>query len=180
MATLGKVALAMLGILAYQNRDKLGELFRGTDQTGQSPSDPQRAGGGGILEQVIDRLRSGQGLNDILDRFRTSGSADRVDSWIRTGPNQPLDQERIEAAIDPETVAELSRQTGLTREELLARIARDLPEAVDRLTPSGQLPVSENRIDGPNLLDDVGHTEPEIEDDCGNLENETTPKADKF
>ena len=174
MANLGKVALAMLGILAYQNRDKLGELFRGTDQTGQAPSDPQRAGGGGILEQVVDRLRSGQGLNDVLDRFRTAGSADQVDSWIRTGPNQPLDQERIEAAIDPETIAELSRQTGLTREELLARIARDLPEAVDRLTPSGQLPVNENRIDGPNLLDDVGRTEPEIEGDRGNLDNAMT------
>jgi uncharacterized protein YidB (DUF937 family) len=28
MANLGKVALAMLGILAYQNRDKLGALLR--------------------------------------------------------------------------------------------------------------------------------------------------------
>jgi uncharacterized protein YidB (DUF937 family) len=167
----------MLGILAYQNREKLGELFRGTDQTGQAPSDPQRAGGGGILEQVIGRLRSGQGLNDVLDRFRTTGSADQVDSWIRTGPNQPLDQERIEAAIDPETIAELSRQTGLTRKELLARIARDLPEAVDRLTPSGLLPANEHRIDGPNLLDDVGHTEPEIEDGSGNLDNAISPKG---
>ncbi|EHK54010.1 YidB family protein [Allomesorhizobium alhagi] len=169
MANLGKVALAMLGILAYQNRDKLGELFRSTNQTGQTPSDPQRAGGGGILEQVVDRLRSGQGLNDVLDRFRTTGSADQVDSWIRIGPNQSLDQDRIEAAIDPETIAQLSRQTGLTREELLARIARDLPEAVDRLTPSGQ-----NRTDGPNLLDDVGRTEPEIEGDRANLDNAMT------
>jgi uncharacterized protein YidB (DUF937 family) len=129
------------------------------------------------LEQVIDRLRSGQGLADVLDRFRATGSADRVDSWIRTGPNRPLDQERIEAAIDPETIAELSRQTGLTREELLARIARDLPEAVDRLTPSGQLPVNENRMDGPNLLDDVGRTELEVEDGRGNLDYALTPKG---
>jgi uncharacterized protein YidB (DUF937 family) len=126
------------------------------------------------LEQVVDRLRSGQGLNDVLDRFRTTGSADQVDSWIRTGPNQAVDQERIEAAIDPETIAELSRQTGLTREELLARIARDLPEAVDRLTPSGQLPENENRNGGPNLLDDVSRTEPEIEDGRGNLDNAMT------
>lgn len=74
-------------------------------------------------------------------------------------------------------IAELSRQTGLTREELLARIARDLPEAVDRLTPSGQVPVNENRNDGPNLLDDVGRTEPEIEDGRDNLGNAMTPKG---
>lgn len=29
MANLGRLAVAMLGVLAYQNRDKIGELLRG-------------------------------------------------------------------------------------------------------------------------------------------------------
>ncbi|WP_245509059.1 MULTISPECIES: YidB family protein [unclassified Mesorhizobium] len=33
-------------------------------------------------------------------------------------------------------------QTGLSRDELLARITKDLPEAVDKLTPDGQLPAA--------------------------------------
>jgi uncharacterized protein YidB (DUF937 family) len=140
MANLGKVALAMLGILAYQNRDKLGTLLRGNGQTGTNPPDPQQPRGGGILEQVADSLGSGGGLREVLDRFRNAGSREQVDSWVRQGPNQPLDRRQVEAAIDAETIEALSRQTGLSREELLERIARELPEAVDKMTPEGRLP----------------------------------------
>jgi uncharacterized protein YidB (DUF937 family) len=34
----------------------------------------------------------------------------------------------------------LSKQTGLSHEELLARLSRELPQAVDQYTPQGRLP----------------------------------------
>jgi uncharacterized protein YidB (DUF937 family) len=34
----------------------------------------------------------------------------------------------------------LARQTGLSRDELLARLSRVLPDAVDKYTPQGRLP----------------------------------------
>ena len=34
----------------------------------------------------------------------------------------------------------LSKQTGLSREELLARLSRELTDAVDKYTPHGRLP----------------------------------------
>ena len=34
----------------------------------------------------------------------------------------------------------LVKQTGLTKEDLLARLAKTLPEAVDKLTPDGKVP----------------------------------------
>jgi YidB-like protein len=63
----------------------------------------------------------------------------------------------VEAAIDPKTINELSSQTGLSREELLERIARDLPDAVDKKTPNGQLPGADENTKPrePNLLDPV-------------------------
>lgn len=157
MANLGKVALAMLGILAYQNRDKLAALLRGSDRSGLDRDNPQLHDGGGFLEQIADTLGSGGELSDILDRFRQSGSGEQVDSWVRQGPNEPIGREQVEAAIDPETISELSLQTGLSREELLERIAHDLPEAVDKMTPNGQLPAkAENtRAAEPTLLDPV-------------------------
>ena len=77
---------------------------------------------------------------------------------MRPGPNQPVEPHEVEAAIDEETLSSLSQQTGLSREELIARITRDLPEAVDKMTPNGELP-SETPMpwdpDAPNLLDEV-------------------------
>jgi uncharacterized protein YidB (DUF937 family) len=157
MASLGKVALAMLGILAYQNRDKLGTLLRGKYQSGLHPNDPQMADGGGLLEQMMDHVGSGGGLGDILERFRNAGSRVEVDSWVRQGPNKPIDALQIQAAIDPQTLDELSGQTGLSREELLDRIAKDLPEAVDQMTPNGRLPGDEegDPSASPTLLDEA-------------------------
>ena len=35
---------------------------------------------------------------------------------------------------------DLEQQTGLSQEELLARLSRELPTAVDKYTPEGRLP----------------------------------------
>jgi uncharacterized protein YidB (DUF937 family) len=149
------MALVGLGILAYQNRDKLAGLLRGQsrDADGSAGSGQQQAEAsqGGLIDRALDALGSGGGLGDLLDSFRRSGNAEAADSWVRTGANQPLDPEAVQRAIDPETLAELSAQTGLSEPELLKRLAMDIPQAVDRLTPNGELP------NGPRkgLLDDV-------------------------
>ena len=45
--------------------------------------------------------------------------------------------------LDDRHSPDCPRQTGLTREELLARLKSVLPEAVDKLTPQGRLPTEE-------------------------------------
>jgi len=37
----------------------------------------------------------------------------------------------------------LTKQTGLSREEILSRLTRDLPSAVDKYTPEGRLPAED-------------------------------------
>ncbi|ESZ52465.1 YidB family protein [Mesorhizobium sp. RSR565B] len=149
MANLGKLAIAMLGVLAYQNRDKIGDMIRGAGD--RNPNDPQ----GGILDQLSKGV-SGTALGDILDRFRGAGAGSKVDSWVGTGPNEPIQPSDVEAAIDEDTLTSLSMQTGLSREELISRITRDLPEAVSKMTPAGELPVEAPKSSGETtLLDDV-------------------------
>jgi uncharacterized protein YidB (DUF937 family) len=41
-------------------------------------------------------------------------------------------------------LATLSQQTGLSREEILARLSRELPTAVDQYTPEGRLPTQQD------------------------------------
>ena len=150
MANLGKLAIAMLGILAYQNRDKLGDMIRTAGQ-GNDPNNPQ----GGLLDQLSKSV-SGTALGDVLDRFRNSGAGPKVDSWIGRGANEPIEPQEVVSAIDEETLSSLSQQTGLSREELIARITQALPEVVDKMTPDGQLPPSGTSDNPePTLLDDV-------------------------
>jgi uncharacterized protein YidB (DUF937 family) len=146
-ATLGRIILAGLGVLAYKNRDRLGEIFRPTQ------TDPNAAK---VEESIFDQLTKSGGLGEILDKLRNAGAGGAVDSWVGRGKNEPLDPSHMEAAIDEETLQSLSKQTGMSREELLRRLATNLPETVDELSPEGELPESPpGWSERPTLLDPV-------------------------
>jgi uncharacterized protein YidB (DUF937 family) len=89
------------------------------------------AGAGGLLSR---------GLGELMERFQHTGQRETADSWVGPGPNRPIEPHQLQQAIGEETLAELSAQTGLPLEELVARLSRELPDAVDRYTPEGRLP----------------------------------------
>ena len=138
---------ALLGLLAvagYQNRDKIAEMLSGLGQN--SPGQTGQTGLGGLLGQLrgslggtsAGGLLSG-GLGELLDRFKKAGQGETAESWVNTGPNKPCTSTQLERAIGPEVLDTLSKQTGLSRDELLSRLCRELPEAVDKYTPQGKL-----------------------------------------
>src|SRR5215207_6019320 len=118
----------------------------------ESPTLPRarscRAGGlGGLLGQLKGSLGGATaggllsgGLGELVDRFKQSGHGETADYWVSRGPNKPVTPPQLEQAIGPEVLETLSQQTGLSREELLARLSRELPDAVDKYTPQGRLP----------------------------------------
>jgi uncharacterized protein YidB (DUF937 family) len=139
---------ALLGILAvagYQNRDKIAEMLRSVTDTTQAAAPPH--GIGGLLSKLGNTL-SGAGASDLLsgglgelvDRFKQSGQHDAVNSWVGKGPNQPLTPSQLEQAIGPDVLDKLSEQIGIPRDDLVAKLTRELPNAVDKYTPEGRLP----------------------------------------
>jgi uncharacterized protein YidB (DUF937 family) len=94
---------------------------------------------GGLAGAGIGGLLGG-GLQELLDRFKQNGQGDAAESWINKGPNKELPAPQLKRAIGPDVLAALEQQTGLSQEELLARLSRELPTAVDQYTPDGRLP----------------------------------------
>ena len=56
------------------------------------------------------------------------------------GPNKQCTADELKRAIGPEVLDTLSQQTGLSRDELLTKLSRELPDAVDKYTPEGRFP----------------------------------------
>ena len=83
------------------------------------------------------------GLGDLLKQFQQNGQGDKAQSWIATGPNKPALPSEIEQALGPEKISWLMQQTGMSREDLLSGLSRELPTAVDRLTPDGRIPTDQ-------------------------------------
>src|SRR5215468_8138990 len=141
---------ALLGLLAvagYQHRDKIAEVLglgqstpAGTGQSGTAGS-VETGTGGGFLGQLTKSLGLGGasaggilsgGLGELVDRFTQSGHGETAQSWVGAGPNRQVTPPQLEHAIGSETMDTLSKQTGLSREEILARLSRELPTAIDK------------------------------------------------
>ena len=141
--------LALLAMAGYQNREKIGEWLKTAQRKIESGSQGAGAGAGddslppnlgGILAgRNVGELLS-KGLGDLVDRFKKAGQGEAADSWVGHGPNKQIAPPDLERTIGPDILDTLSQQTGLSREEILARLSRNLPEAVDRYTPQGRIP----------------------------------------
>jgi uncharacterized protein YidB (DUF937 family) len=141
---------ALLGLLAlagYQNRDRLAELLKGAGSNSSQPGASTQQGPlGGLLGSLSAAVAGGGvggllggGLGELLDRFKQNGQGDAAESWINKCPNKELPPP-LKQAIGPDVLAALEQQTGLSQEELLARLSRELPSAIDQYTPDGRIP----------------------------------------
>ncbi|MEU2127858.1 YidB family protein [Streptomyces sp. NPDC018352] len=122
----------------------LGGLLGGSDRSGGQGGGP--GGAGSILGALLGALggQSGQGGGNALERLigmlTRSGLVDQAHSWVGTGENQPVSGAQIAQALPDETLRKVAREAGVSTEQAADQIARSLPTAVDRLTPSGEVP----------------------------------------
>ena len=138
--------LGMLAIAGYQNRDKLAELLKGAGSRPSNPDGAQQPFGGlfgnlaGMLGgSGIGGLLNG-GIGELLEKFTQNGQGEVAQSWVQPGPNKEISPPQLKQAIGSDVLEKLEQQTGLSQDEILARLSRELPSAIDRYTPDGRLP----------------------------------------
>jgi uncharacterized protein YidB (DUF937 family) len=139
--------LGMLALAGYQNRDKISEMLKGATASTQPGAGGQQPPLGGLLGNLSGMLGGAGaggllngGLGELLEKFKQNGHGDTAQSWVNNGPNKEISPPELKQAIGPDVLAALEKQTGLSQQELLARLSRELPGAVDKYTPDGQLP----------------------------------------
>lgn len=103
------------------------------------PGMPSAKDLGDILTQIFGGGEA-QKLPDLVRQFEEKGMRDQVDSWVRTGPNKPVDRKQIEDAFGQRELDGMARSRGIDRDQLAEVLARYIPKIIDELTPSGQLP----------------------------------------
>src|SRR5215467_2594670 len=138
--------MALLGVLAYrafQGNGRLAETL-GRSQPGANGVNAGAASPGAWLGSLLGAKAAGSilsgGIGDLFKQFRQNGQGDKALSWIARGPNKSISPSELEQALGDEKIDWLTRETGISREELLSGLSRALPETVDKLTPDGRLP----------------------------------------
>jgi uncharacterized protein YidB (DUF937 family) len=105
---------------------------------GPPPGMPSPEDLGDILGQIFGG-GSAQKLPDVVRQFEEKGMREQVDSWVRTGPNKPVDRRQIEDAFGQRELEELARRRNIDQSQLAEVLAKYIPRIIDELTPSGQL-----------------------------------------
>ncbi len=80
------------------------------------------------------------GLCGPIEQFQKKGFGETIDTWINPGTNKDVSSREVSTALGNDVVDELSRRTGLTRDQIVDELARMLPNMVDGLTPDGRIP----------------------------------------
>ncbi|MGW7241887.1 YidB family protein [Streptomyces sp. NPDC054804] len=98
--------------------------------------------GAGPLSTLIGALSQGQGggsLDGLLDSLARSGLTQK-DSWGGTGTDRPVTGDQAQRALPDDTLRQGAERAGVSSGQAADRIARELPQAVDRPTPAGEVP----------------------------------------
>jgi uncharacterized protein YidB (DUF937 family) len=145
------LTMGLLGLLAYRTfqgkgrlAEMLGQSAPGTPREETGGTSQPSIGRGGLFGGLLGGNAGGGilsgGLSDLLSQFQQNGHGDKAQSWISTGTNKPVAPNELEQVLGPEKIDWLVKETGMPREELLAGLSRELPAAVDKLTPAGRIP----------------------------------------
>lgn len=94
-----------------------------------------------------DLLKGQGGVGGLAEKFGQAGLGDTVQSWIGKGANASISPEQIAAVIGHGPIADLAARLGVSPEQAGETLAGLLPEAIDRLTPGGQLDGADDLLD---------------------------------
>jgi uncharacterized protein YidB (DUF937 family) len=79
------------------------------------------------------------GLQGLVGKLNEGGLGSIVQSWIGTGANQPVAPDQLQQALGHDALSQLAAKFGLSPEDVSAKLAAILPEAVDKMTPNGRV-----------------------------------------
>lgn len=95
-----------------------------------------------LMRVVMGLVQQAGGLEGLMARLQQGGLAEAAASWVSTGPNQAVTPAQLEGALGGDLLGGLARQLGVGQGDLAGQLAQMLPQAIDRLSPGGQLPAA--------------------------------------
>ena len=101
---------------------------------------------GSMLQVALQVLEQNGGLPGIISKFEHGGMADHVGSWVGTGANMPISGAQLQEILGSGSIGEIAQRLGLSHADASSGLAQVLPNLIDKLTPTGQIPADHGDI----------------------------------
>ena len=115
--------------------DGLLGLMGGTQQ-GQSP----------LLQMAAQLIQQNGGLPGLINKFQEAGLGQQAGSWVSTGQNMPITADQLQQVLGSGQIGQIAQQLGLSHGEAGNGLAQALPQLIDKLTPTGQIPADHSDL----------------------------------
>jgi len=106
-------------------------------------------GGGGDNNQLMSVVmgllngnenEEGNAMGNLLEQFQQGGLGDAVQSWLGSGENMPISADQLASVFGSDKLADIAQQAGVSTDDISGQLANMLPQAIDKLTPNGEVP----------------------------------------
>ena len=112
----------------------LGGMMGGGTQQAQNP----------LVQMALQMIQQNGGLPGIISKFQHGGMTEHVDSWVGTGQNMPVSGNQLQEILGSGSIGQIAQQLGMSHSDASSGLAQVLPQLIDRLTPTGQVPANHN------------------------------------
>ncbi len=133
--------------------DDFTRMLNGLEDPSGRPGTPAPAT---ALTGLASGISAQGGIDGLLGKLRQAGFGGQVDSWIGRTANETIPPQQLGSALGDETVQKLSASSGLSIASLLPLLAAFLPQIVDMLTPTGEVPTGGVNEAAKNSGPDLG------------------------
>jgi len=146
------LTMALLGLLAYKAYQKISTPQPGAAPAGNSAGGTGDSGGlggllqgglgglGGLLAGAAGGSMLNGGLNELLGKLEQNGLGKVGQSWVGDGDNHAIGPNDLRKVLGGDTVNALAEQSGMSEMDVLSALSRQLPDAVNHITPNGRVP----------------------------------------
>lgn len=100
-----------------------------------------------LLQQLVAMLSKPGALSNLTNAFQSAGLGNILQSWIGTGQNLPISADQVSKVLGAGTVADLAKKAGIGESETTSTLAGLLPQVIDKISPSGNVP-AQNDLGG--------------------------------
>ena len=114
----------------------LGSVMGGGAAQGQSP----------LMQAALQLIQQNGGLPGIISKFQNGGMAAQAGSWVSTGENVPITGNQLQEILGSGSIGQIAQQLGLSHGDASSGLAQVLPQIIDKLTPSGQVPADHSDV----------------------------------
>jgi uncharacterized protein YidB (DUF937 family) len=125
-----------------------------------APAGAGALGAGGLLAAAMGLVQSQGGISGLVAKLEQSGLGQHANSWVGGGPNMPVSGDQLTQALGAGALGQIAAKLGVSPAQAGATMAQILPELINHLTPSGQVPQDQHSLlaDGLKMLQGLQHS----------------------